>query len=154
MDSNLITFHQFSTMRTLGLLETLTNEEWFPQPDGFANNIAWNVGHVLLVRQNLIFRNSGMETGLEGLENMYKPGSSPADWENQPDPGHLLELYKTQSERLISAVSANAFADLSYPSFEIGGKPIKSLNDAATFNLWHEGLHGGVIMSLRDAIKG
>lgn len=155
MNKTLCNLHQFSAGRTIALLEDLKTEEWLIQPAGFANNIAWNVGHMLLVRQNLVYRNPGLETGMdETMGPMYKPGSSPADWESQPDPAALLDLFKTVTAKLTTDVEAGLFNNVSYNSFELGGTPIDSIDAAASFNLYHEGLHLGNINDIRDVIRG
>ncbi|MFT5193318.1 MAG: hypothetical protein ACI9EW_000508 [Cellvibrionaceae bacterium] len=154
MNKNLSNLIQFSSKRTISLLEGLTAEEWFIQPDGFANNIAWNVGHMLLVRHNLIYRNSGLETGLdEAMTPMYNGGTSPADWESQPDSAALLDLLKSMSEKLAADVESGLFDDTVFKSFELAGTPIESVNDSAGFDLFHEGLHLGHINDLRDVIR-
>lgn len=154
MNKTLSNLHKFSSSRLSALLEELNPDEWLTQPAGFANNIAWNVGHLLLVRQNLIYRNSGLDNGMDELMSaMYKPGSSPADWENQPDGAALLDLLKAKSAQLTADVEAGVFNDISFKSFELGGTPIDSVDAAASFNLFHEGLHLGNINDIRDVIR-
>ena len=155
MNKTICDLHQFSASRTISLLEELKAEEWLIQPDGFANNIAWNVGHMLLVRQNIVYRNPGLETGLDkSMGPMYKPGSSPADWESQPDPAALLELFKTVTDKLSADFDTGLFDDVNFNSFELGGgTPIDTLEAACVFNLYHEGLHLGNINDIRDVIR-
>ena len=155
MNKTICDFHQFSASRTIALLEELQTEEWLIQPDGFANNIAWNVGHMLLVRQNLIYRNPGLETGLDKtMGPMYKPVSAPADWESQPDPVTLLNLFKTVTGKLSADFDAGLFNDVNFNGFELGGgTPVTTHEAACVFNLYHEGLHLGNISDIRDVIR-
>lgn len=154
MNKTLSNLHQFSSSRTISLLEELNADEWLAQPAGFANNIAWNVGHMLLVRHNLIYRNSGLESGLDdSMGAMYKPGSSPADWENQPNGAALLDLFKSMSAKLAADVESGLFEGTTFNNFDLGGVPIDSVDDAASFNLFHEGIHLANINDIRDVIR-
>lgn len=155
MNKTLSNLHQFSSSRISSMVEDLTAEEWLAQPAGFANNIAWNLGHLLFVRQNLIYRNSGLDAGMEAsMKEMYAGGTSPADWDSQPDSAALLADFKAKTAQLATDVEAGAFNDISFKGFELGGVPIESLDDSASFNLYHEGLHLGTINDLRDVIRG
>lgn len=154
MNKTLSDLHQFSSKRILSMLEDLTAEEWFTQPAGFANNIAWNVGHVLFVRQNLIYRNAGLATGMdETMGAMYKGGTAPADWDSQPDTAALLDQFKSMSAKLAADVESGLFNNITFNKFELGGTPIDDLDGSASFNLYHEGLHLGTINDIRDVLR-
>lgn len=155
MNKTLCELHQLSAARAIKLLEALKPEEWLIQPDGFPNNIAWNVGHMLLVRQNLIYRNAGLDTGLDDtMGPMYAPGSSPADWESEPDPTALLNQFKAVTAKLTADVEAGLFNDISFNSFTLGEyMSIDTIDASAGFNLYHEGIHTGNINDLQDVIR-
>lgn len=153
MNTTIINLFSFGTSRLVGMLEDLNPEEWLAQPEGFANNIAWNVGHLLLVRQNLVYRNSGLDPNVSGMGSMYKPGTSPADWESQPDTAALLEKLKSCQAQIEADGANGVFDKVEYNQFELGGTPINSAEDGASFSLWHEALHMGVITSIRDVLR-
>ncbi len=150
MNTTLINLISFGTTRLVGILEELNQEKWFIQPEGFANNIAWNVGHLLVVRQNLVYRNSGLDPNVSGMGSLYKPGTSPADWESQPDTAALLEKLKACQAQLQADAAAGIFDNVEYNKFELGGIPMNTVEDGAAFSLWHEALHMGVITSILD----
>lgn len=144
---------KFGTDRIVGLLEALNDDEWLAQPEGFANNIAWNAGHLLLVRQNLIYRSSGLPSGLpKGWGSMYKGGTSPADWETPHTRAELLAKIKELQAQLEQDIDADLFSQHSYNKFDIRGTPINTAEDGALFSLWHEGLHLGQMISIKDVL--
>ena len=79
------------TRRLIGMAtKGLPEEAYFTIPDKFDNNIAWNIGHVLVTQQGLLYGQSGNEMSLApGQFEMFRPGSSPADWSERPDVGAL-----------------------------------------------------------------
>ena len=60
-------------------LAGLSEEAYFTIPQGFDNNIAWNLGHIIVTQQALHYRLSGLPTVTtkEDLA-MFKTGSSPS----------------------------------------------------------------------------
>ncbi len=145
---------KFGTNNVIGLLESINEEDWFTQPTGFANNIAWNAGHLLLVRQNLVYRSSGLDSGLTKEWNqMYKGGTSPADWEQPHKPADILEATKRLHSKFLADIDNNAFDNVEYNKFDIRGTPIHSAEDGAMFSLWHEALHLGQILGIKDALN-
>ena len=56
------TFKIWETNRKLHLefLEKYTLEQLNKIPDGFKNNLIWNVGHIITTQQGLIYRLSGL----------------------------------------------------------------------------------------------
>ena len=145
---------KFGTDRLVDLLDALSEDDWFVQPDGFANNIAWNVGHLLLVRQNLVYRSAGLDRGVsEEWDGMYKGGTSPADWDEPHKPAHLLAKLKDLQAQLERDIDADLFSQHGYNKFDIRGTPIHSAEDGALFSLWHEAMHLGQIIGIRDVLR-
>lgn len=154
MNSSMKEMFKFGTDRIIGLLEALNEEDWFVQPPGFANNIAWNAGHLLLVRQNLVYRSSGLDSGLPKEWNaMYKGGSSPADWDEPHKPADILNAIKQLHSQFLADIDNNSFDNVEYNKFDIRGTPINSPEDGAMFSLWHEALHLGQMIGIKDTLE-
>ena len=76
--------------RIRGLAESISDEDAFTIPEGFENNIAWNVCHLVVTQQLLCYKLSGLPMAVdEDTISMFMKGSSPADWKNKPDLGAL-----------------------------------------------------------------
>jgi len=138
------------------LIKDLSQEQWFDQPEGFANNIAWNVGHLIFAQQGLTYTRLGLKPDMtRQYAKMYSPGTSPADWERKPDTDELLDKLVALPQKLADDVAAGVFDNLELPTESpIPGMPLpESIEHAMIFNQHHEGMHLGVIVSLMDNIK-
>jgi len=124
-------------------------------PDGFDNNIAWNVGHLLVVQPRILYARCGLPVSVdEEMVPLYLPGTSPADWESEPDAEALVAGLLPQQEQLEEDYGAGRFDDVEFEAFTTGsGMQIGSLEDAFTFNLYHESQHYGFVQALVNAVS-
>lgn len=131
----------------------LSEEQLLFIPDGFRNNILWNLGHVIVTQQLLHYKNSNNAMYVsDELVGLYRRGTSPADWKSTPHVSDLLPLIKTLPERLEEDYKAGLFTH--YQSFTTSlGVQITSIEDAISYNNFHEGLHMGVMVSMQKLIK-
>lgn len=135
-------------------LAGLSEEAYFTIPQGFDNNIAWNLGHIIVTQQALHYRLSGLPTVTTKEDvAMFKTGSSPADWLHEPDTGRLLALLAETPQKLKQDYEAGLFASFR-PYTTFTGIALETIEDALTFNNFHEGLHLGSILALRDFTNG
>ncbi len=151
-------FITHSTIRVyiMRTVNRLTPEQWLAIPDGFENNIAWNVGHVIVAQMGLIYRPCGIRLDglLPGMSGMYRPGTSPADWTEQPDIDALKQSLKATSKAMQADYSAGVFDSVDYSGMTTAaGAELTTLMQGVSFNSFHEGLHLGTIMALRDFVK-
>ncbi len=88
-------FKIWTKNRTLHLnfLEKYTLEQLNTIPQGFSNNLIWNIGHIIVAQQGLVYRPSGLPMNLpEGLYAQYKPGTIPSTTDTQERVDLLKEL--------------------------------------------------------------
>ncbi len=140
----------FTRMRLVKVVKDLTQEQWFAQPDGFVNNVAWNVGHLVIAQQYLCYGRLGLELAFEnGLSKKFGGGTSPADWDAQPDTDELTRLLTELPEQLSADVAAGKFDSYVMPE-PVEGRfpPAKTALHSFIFNQYHEGLHAGTIGEL------
>jgi len=135
-----------------GALAGLSEESYFVIPLGFDNNIAWNLGHIIVTQQALHYRLSGLPTVTTKEDvAIFKTGSSPADWSHNPDIGRLLTLLSDLAEKLARDFEAGLFSGFK-PYTTFTGIILETFEDALAFNNFHEGLHLGTILSLRNFV--
>jgi|SRR5690606_23663960 len=134
------------------VLQELSLEQMLTIPDGFRNNILWNIGHVVVSQQGLHYRLSGLPlyVSQEQVEQ-FRRGSEPAGWNGVPDVG-LLERQLTElPERLLVDYRARRFEQ--YTEFStFTGPVLRSIEEAIVFNNYHEGYHSGIITALRRLV--
>ncbi len=138
--------------RFTDLCSSVSEEQLFEIPPGFRNHIAWNVGHVLVTQQLLTYGLSGLELKVAPeLVEHFKKGSSPADWPDHSPWNGILD-------RLVSGVEdfGRDWEEGRFASFESyttsAGVTLSTLEEAATFNHFHEGIHLGYCLALKRAL--
>ena len=117
-------------------------------PVGFNNNLIWNIGHVIVVQQRLVYGLSGLDMTIpEELFQKYKPGTKP----EFDEPTETIELLKEQLikpiDQTIIDFENGIFKD--YHEFTTSkGFHLATAGDAITFNNYHEALHLGAMVSI------
>ena len=141
--------------RLADTLADLTQEQWFAQPEGFANNIAWNVGHLVIAQQLLCYWRLGVD-GYDdpAMRPLYANGTSPADWTEQPNTAELLRLFVELPQKLSADIEAGKFDNYVMPESYEGRFPLpQTVAHAFVFNQHHEGVHNGNIGDLLGAVR-
>ncbi|WP_293298504.1 DinB family protein [Allomuricauda sp.] len=133
-------------------LQNTPKEDLFKIPEGFNNNIWWNIAHVVVTPQLLLYKLCGLDFTIEEeLVNKYKKGTFP---EGEPSPTEM-EKIKTY---LLSTVEQfqQDYERGTFKNFQeymttpkVG---LNSVEDALQFNVFHEGLHLGSILALKRAL--
>ena len=148
---------QFNILRktrelTLKVIQGLTLEQLHVIPEGFKNNIAWNVAHMLVTQQLLQYRMSGKDCLVsDELIDSNRKGTSPSSKFTQEEFDEILELFKGLPDTLEEDYNANIFTE--YDTYESStGFVMDSIESAIVFNNFHESLHLGVIMSLKKFV--
>ena len=134
------------------VLAGLSEEAYFNMPQGFDNNIVWNLGHIIVTQQALHYRLSGQPTVTTKKDTaMFKTGTSPVDWTSRPDSARLLALLAETGPKLQEDYAAGLFATFR-PYTTSTGIVLQTIEDALAFNNFHEGLHLGTILTLRNFV--
>ncbi len=121
-------------------------------PPGFSNNLIWNVAHIIVVQQMLVYKLSGLPMLVnDEMVERYKRGTRPG----QPVHSAEVDLIKTllfdTIDQTLQDHVAGIFAD--YQEFTtMSGYTIKNAHDAMAFNLYHEGVHTGIMMQIRKFV--
>ena len=135
-----------------GTIEGMDETRLLAVPKGLSNNIVWNLGHMLFYESVFLYAQSGAPQVLpESYGELFKAGSSPADWNAPPDVAEVVERYKTQIDQTASDFEAGKFE---------GFKPMNirdqvtlgSLEESLAFHCFHEGVHLGRIGALKQLV--
>jgi hypothetical protein len=121
-------------------------------PKGFANNILWNLGHVIVTQELLSYGLAGLPLHVsDELVSQCRRGTSPRDWTSAPNVGNLLELLVDLPKTLREDYQAGRFETFQAYTTSTGLR-FETIDDALTFNHFHEGLHVGAMRSLTKAL--
>src|SRR5690554_2091220 len=121
-------------------------------PDGFNNNLIWNIGHIIVAQQSLVYRGSNLPMYIsDDLVNLYKPGTTPRGTTSQAEADELRELLISLIQKTETDLNLGIFTTYNERTTATGFH-LASSKDAIEFNNYHEGLHLGYIMSIRKFI--
>lgn len=142
---------QFETTKqirgmTLGAIKDLNDEQLLKVPEGFNNNILWNLGHMVISQQYFIYHTSGLDMLVpHTMGANFGRGTSPANWESTPDIAEIKTLAMSTMEQWEADIKADKFQN--YEGMNVGTQ-LETADDAAIFNCYHEGEHFGTIKSI------
>ena len=148
---------QFDILRksrelVLKRIEGLSHEQLHKIPEGFNNNIVWNVAHLVVTQQLLHYKLSGLQCLVpdELIEN-YRKGTSPSEEMNEEDFEEVKELLVGLPDTLEEDYKEGIFKEYTeYPTST--GFVLSSIDNAIAFNNLHEGIHLGIIMALTKLV--
>lgn len=146
-------FKQVEMVResTLKEMEGISEEQADQIPEGFRNNIRWNLAHIY-VTQNILLSDFGgknIETPSKDLE-MFAPGTKPADWEGEaPTLEEIKQQLKDQPDKLKEALSGQ-MDDEAKEAF----MSLPTVGEILNFTLYHEGAHVGIIKAIKKIQNG
>lgn len=147
----------FDTLRQnrkilLQVLKQTPEEQLVRIPKGYRNNIWWNIAHVVVTQQQLLYGLSGLPMGIDDtLVKKYRKGSFPESTPSEEEVRLVERLLLSTTEQAHRDFSDGKFISFNEYTTSVGVS-LNSVEDALTFNVFHEGLHLGVIMSLKKAV--
>ena len=147
-------FKAWKTSRNLYLeyFEKYTLNQLNKIPNGFNNNLIWNIGHIIVAQQGLIYKGSNLKGYVsDELFELYKPGTKPTGQTTQSEIDKLKTLLTSLIEKTETDFYNGKF--ITYNQRMTGtGFHLNSLMDAFEFNNYHEGLHLGYMMSIKKFV--
>jgi len=121
-------------------------------PNGFVNNIMWNLGHMISAQQGICYKRSGLPAIIdEDFFETFKSGSKPERFYTADDLKNIEELFTSTLDQLEADMENNIFVKYT-PVTTRYGVELNGIEDAIKFLPFHEGLHLGYIFALRRAV--
>lgn len=121
-------------------------------PAGFNNNLIWNIGHVIVAQQSLIYRLSSLPMNVSAeLFERYRPGTKPTSAVSQAEADELRRMLSSLVDQTESDLESGVFQTFSERQTATGFL-LSTLEDSLHFNNYHEGLHLGCMLSIRKFI--
>lgn len=121
-------------------------------PPGFNNNLIWNIGHLVVVQQMLVYNLSGLPMMVSPeMVNAYKRGTKPEADLTQEEVNEIRALLTSTIDQTEKDFGADIFKN--YNEFTtMTGFHLRSAAEAMAFNYYHEAVHTGVMMSIRKFV--
>ncbi|NQX77472.1 DinB family protein [Gilvibacter sp.] len=133
-------------------LENLSLEQLNTVPPNFRNNIFWNIKHVVVTQQLLVYNLSGLPMAITENEVAgYRKGSQVTGDVDQ----EAVDLLRKQLFSLLDKTRADYNKGLfsRYKEYMVTtGTTLTDVDEAIEFNNFHEGLHLGYVMAIKRAL--
>lgn len=133
-------------------LDDYTLEQLNKVPSGFNNNLIWNIAHIVVVQQMLVYNLSGLPMMVsKEMVDAYKRGTKPERDLTQQEVDEIRALLTTTIDQTEKDFAAGIFKQ--YNEFKtMSGFHLTNAEDAMAFNYYHEGVHTGIMMSIRKFV--
>ena len=142
-----------SRARLAHILSETSPEHLERVPKGFNNNIWWNAVHTLVVQQLLCYKLSGLPLHIDdSLVADYSKGTYPGTLPEAAARDAISDLLIRTPRQLEQDYQQGIFETYA-PYTTSAGVTLQRIEDGILFNLYHEGLHMGSILSLLKAIR-
>tara|TARA_R100001015_G_C4523141_1_gene91599 strand:- start:130 stop:585 length:456 start_codon:yes stop_codon:yes gene_type:complete len=134
------------------LLENLTLEQLNKVPEGFNNNIIWNVAHTIVTQQLLVYKLSAMPMIVsDELVEMYRKGTKVERDVTQAEVDLIRGLLFSTIEKTKEDYENRVFQ--TYHEYTVTTKnTLTNVDEAIAFNNFHEGIHLGYVLALKRCI--
>lgn len=143
----------FNRKTMVSLLENFTEEQVNFIPENFNNSILWNTGHILVTEQLLVYKLSGLPLKIdENLVPLFSKGTKP----EKKGSAEQIEVVKNLLESTVLKTRRDYKDHLfnKYQAYTTStGIVLKNVEDALLFNCFHEGIHLGILMSLKKLVS-
>lgn len=132
----------------LKIIENLTIEQLNKIPKGFKNNIAWNITHLVVTQQLLCYKLSGLDCLIsEEMIHNFQKGTAPTYTISEEEFKTIKEQFLEFPDRLREDYDKGLFKN--YFEYKTSVDiTLNSIEDGIVFNLYHEGIHLGIILQL------
>ena len=136
----------------LDQLKDLTTEQYNKIPEGFNNNIAWNLGHMVAAQQGVCYLRAGLTPKIdENFINSFKTGSKPERPFSEAEIENIKSLLFSTLDLLEEDYNNNIFGGYNAWMTRYNVE-LANIDDAINFIKFHEGLHYGCVASLKRLV--
>ena len=121
-------------------------------PEGLSTNLIWNIAHVIVSQQKLIYTLSGLPMQIEtDFFERYQNGSKPTGNTSEEEILAIKNLLKSTVSKTREDFEAGLFTNFQAYQTKTGFY-LGSFEEAIAFNNYHEGIHLGMMLQLKKLI--
>jgi len=132
-------------IKMLERINELSIEQLNHIPDGFNNNIIWNMGHLLASQESIMYKRSGQELHVDQrFVDAYKNGSRPMAKVEAIEIQYIKDLLLSSLDQIEDDLNQGIFNKYIPWTVSIGIE-INTKENALSFLPYHEGLHQSLI---------
>lgn len=136
----------------LEILKNTSKADLLRIPKEFRNNIWWNIAHVVVTQQILVYKFSGIPMLVsEELVTKFMKGTVPDGTATDGEIKQIKDVLVSTIERTKEDYDTGLFQDFK-PYTTSAKVTLSNVEDAISFNNFHEGIHLGSIFALRKML--
>jgi hypothetical protein len=133
-------------------IKDLTTEQLNKIPEVFNNNIIWNLGHMVAAQQGICYKRAGLQPMIsDEFWEKYRSGSKPDGIVDEAEIDYIKQVFFTSLDQLEADYDKNIFTGYTAWTTRYDVE-IAGIDDALSFVPFHEGLHSGVIGTLKKLV--
>ncbi len=135
-----------------GFLNQFSLDELNKIPEGFSNNLIWNIAHVIVTQQLLVYGNSQLPMLVsDEMVAKYRKGTKAEQGVTQDEVNEIKALLFSTLEKTQDDYYNGLFKN--YTEYTVSTKStLTNVEQALEFNNFHEGIHLGYILALKKSI--
>lgn len=145
------TFKIWETSRALykNFFDSYSLEQLNKIPDGLTTNLIWNIGHIIVSQQKLVYSLSGLPMHIsDSFFEKYQNGSRPDGKATQEEVDEVKQLLLEMVSKTKTDFENGIFKE--FHSYQTKtGFYLGSLKEALAFNNYHEGIHLGMMLQIK-----
>ncbi|SFW53055.1 DinB family protein [Cellulophaga fucicola] len=135
------------------ILEETPRDLLLEIPKNFNNNIWWNIAHVVVTQQLLVYKFSGMPMLVsDTMVEKFKKGTTPDGTATDEEITEIKTLLFTTLEKTEEDYKAGNFKNYDVYTTSLN-VTINNAVEAMKFNAMHEGIHIGAILALKRNVS-
>jgi len=136
----------------LSILESTPREDLLLIPQQFRNNIWWNIAHIVVTQQLLVYKFSGVPMLVsDELVAKYMKGTVPDGSATETEMKQISDVLVSIIERTTEDYESRLFKE--FKAYTTSAKvSLNNVEDAIRFNNFHEGIHLGSILALKKMV--
>ncbi|SDL65545.1 DinB family protein [Kriegella aquimaris] len=134
------------------IIKETPKEQLLHIPEGFRNNIWWNIAHAVVTQQVLLYKFSGVPMKIdEELVTKFRKGTVPDGTADDDEIEKITDLIVTSVEWAQKDYKNGVFK--AYNEYTTSAKvTLSNVEDAIAFVAFHEGLHRGAVIALQKMV--
>jgi hypothetical protein len=139
------------------LLLSIPEEDRTRIPSGWNNHALWHAGHLLTTPRLLTLGLAGRELGMPShWRKLFSKDSAPATWPDNPSIpsyGEMVGALGSTISEIVETLGPAISEPFANPYVTSTGVVLHSPAESLPFSFCHDGIHLGLILALRRALK-
>lgn len=149
-------FQQIKVSRALliSMVDGLSAEEFNLVPDGYNNNIAWNLGHILVSTEGLCYKRTGVDPNKQiPLFPKYSKGTKPESFITIEEIEEIKKALLSSIDALEADYNTGIFTTITAYATDTYKHTMHTIEEVIACTLAHDNYHIGYVSALKKSIQ-